>query len=110
VSTPVLLAVDTKDIGHFRFLPLPLESRLCACLFHRSALLVFIKNVKRAFDFGNPLLNEVQVDQGSLYGCMAEKSFDGIQVGALVEQVGGKGVAEGMNAALFGYAGFFLAL
>ena len=79
-------------------------------MFHRLALLVFIKNVKRAFDFGNPLLNEVQVDQGSLQGCMAEKSFNGIQVSALVEQVGSKGVAEGVNAALFGYAGFFLAL
>ena len=52
----------------------------------------------------------MKVDEGSLQGCMAEKSFDGIQVGALVEQVGGKGVAEGVNAALFGYAGFFLAL
>ena len=41
---------------------------------------------------------------------MAEKSFNGIQVGALVEQVGGKGVAEGVNTTLFGYAGFFLAL
>jgi hypothetical protein len=110
MGTPVLFAVETKDIGHFRFFPLPLESRLCACLFHRSALLFFIKNVKRAFDFSDPLLNEVEVDQGGLQGCMAEKSFDGIQVRALVEQVGGKGVTEGMNAALFGYAGFFLAL
>ena len=41
---------------------------------------------------------------------MAEQSFNGIQVGTLVEQVGSKGVTEGMNAALFGYAGFFLAL
>lgn len=41
---------------------------------------------------------------------MAEQSFNGIQVRALVEQVGGKGVTEGVNAALFGYAGFFLAL
>ena len=41
---------------------------------------------------------------------MAEKSFNGIEVSAQVEQVGGKGVTEGMNTALFGYAGFFLAL
>jgi hypothetical protein len=41
---------------------------------------------------------------------MAEKSFNGIQISALVEQVGGKGVAEGVNTTLFGYAGFFLAL
>jgi hypothetical protein len=62
MGTPVLLTVDTKNIGYFRFLPLPLESRLCACLFHGLALLFFVKNVKRAFDFGNPLLNEVEVD------------------------------------------------
>ena len=41
---------------------------------------------------------------------MAEQSFNGIQVRALVEEVGGKGVAEGVNATLFSYAGFFLAL
>jgi hypothetical protein len=41
---------------------------------------------------------------------MAEKSFNSIEVRALVEQVSGKGVMEGVNAALFGYAGFFLAL
>jgi hypothetical protein len=102
----VLCAIETKDIGYFRVLPLSLYS----CLFHGSALLFFIKKVKRAFDFGNPLLNEMKVDEGSLQGCMAEKSFDSIQVSALVEQVGSKGVAEGVNTALFGYAGFFLAL
>jgi hypothetical protein len=62
----VRFAVETTDIGHFRVVPVSLYSWLCACLFHRSALLVFIKNVKRAFDFGNPLLNEMKVDQGSL--------------------------------------------
>jgi hypothetical protein len=31
-------------------------------LFHGSALLVFIENVKRAFDFSDSLLNEVEVD------------------------------------------------
>jgi hypothetical protein len=68
VSTPVLLAVDTKNIGHFRLLPLPLESGFCAYLFHRSAPLVFVENVKRTFDFSDSLLNEVKVDQGSLQG------------------------------------------
>lgn len=40
---------------------------------------------------------------------MAKKSFNGIKIGPPVEEVGGKGVPEGVNAAVFGYAGFFLA-
>ena len=68
MGTPVLLTVDTKNIGHFRLLPLPLESGFCAYLFHRSAPLVFVENVKRTFDFSDSLLNEVKVDQGSLQG------------------------------------------
>jgi hypothetical protein len=62
MSPPVLCAIDTKDIGQFRFLPLPRESRLCARVFHRTALLKVVKIVKRAFEFGNALLNEVEVD------------------------------------------------
>jgi hypothetical protein len=31
-------------------------------LFHGAALLYAVKIIKRAFDFGNPLLNEVEVD------------------------------------------------
>ena len=41
---------------------------------------------------------------------MTKQSFNGIQVSALVEEVGSKGVTQGVNAASFGYAGFFLAL
>ena len=62
MGTPVLLAVDTKDIGHFRVLPVPLYSGLCTGLFHGSALLYAVKIIKRACDVGNPLLNEVEVD------------------------------------------------
>jgi hypothetical protein len=40
---------------------------------------------------------------------VAKKSFNGIKIGAIVKEVGGKGVTEGVNAAAFGYAGFFLA-
>ena len=40
---------------------------------------------------------------------MSQKSFNGIKIRAPVEEVGGKGVPEGVNAASFGYAGFFLA-
>jgi hypothetical protein len=38
---------------------------------------------------------------------MAQKSFNGIKISSLVEEVGGKGVTEGMDAAAFGYTGFF---
>lgn len=41
---------------------------------------------------------------------MAKQSFNGIQVSALVEQVGSKGVTQGVNATSFDYAGFFLAV
>jgi len=58
----VLCAVETKDISHFRVLPVPVYSRLYACLFHGSALLYAVKIIKMACDVGNPLLNEVEVD------------------------------------------------
>jgi hypothetical protein len=62
MTTPVLFTVETKDIGYFRVLPVPLYSRLCTGLFHGSALLYAVKIIKRACDVGNPLLNEVEVD------------------------------------------------
>jgi hypothetical protein len=58
----ILCAVEPKDIGHFRFFPVPGYSRLYAGLFHGSALLYAVKIIKRACDVGNPLLNEVEVD------------------------------------------------
>ena len=67
MSTPVLFAVEMKDIGHFRLLPLLLR-KLCACLFHGPALLFFVKIVKRAFEFGDSLGNEVQIAEGGFYG------------------------------------------
>jgi hypothetical protein len=58
----VRFAIDTKDIGHFQVLPVPVYSRFYAGLFHGSALLYAVKIIKRACDVGNPLLNEVEVD------------------------------------------------
>ena len=62
IGTLVLFAIETKDIGHFRVLPVSLYSRLRTGLFHGSALLYAVKIIKRACDVGNPLLNEVEVD------------------------------------------------
>jgi hypothetical protein len=40
---------------------------------------------------------------------VAKKSFNGIKIDPPVEEVGGKRMPEAVNAAVFGYAGFFLA-
>lgn len=40
---------------------------------------------------------------------MTQEAFKGIEIGSLVEHMGGKRVPQGMDAAAFVYAGFFLA-
>ena len=52
----------------------------------------------------------MEIDGCCFYGGVAKESADRIQISSLVERVGGKAMTEGMNAAGFGYAGFFLAL
>jgi len=37
-------------------------------MFHRSALLVLVKVVKRAFEFGDSLGDEVQIAESGFYG------------------------------------------
>ena len=44
----------------------------------------------------------MQVDRGCLYGVVAEELADGIEVVALIEEMGGEAVPQGMKAALFG--------
>ena len=44
----------------------------------------------------------MQIDRGCLYGVVAEQLADGIEIVALIEEMGGEAVAEGMEAALFG--------
>jgi hypothetical protein len=51
----------------------------------------------------------VQIAKRGVYRGVTQEPFNGIQIRSLVEEVGGKGVTEGMNTAAFGYAGFFLA-
>ncbi len=41
---------------------------------------------------------------------VTEQLLDGQQVNALLQQMRGKTVAQGMNRGGFGYAGFFLAV
>jgi hypothetical protein len=58
---PVLLAVYTKDIRHFRFFSIVKGHLFIVNCFHWHALLFFVKIVKRAFELGDPLGNEVQI-------------------------------------------------
>jgi hypothetical protein len=68
VRLPVLLAVYTKYICHFRFFSVLLGMLPLVSFFHWRALLFFIKIVKRAFELGDPLGNEVQIEQSGFYG------------------------------------------
>jgi hypothetical protein len=65
------------------------------------ALLFFIKSVKRAFKFGEPLGDEMKIYDGGFNGGMSEEPFDGVKVSSLVQKVGCKGVTQRMNAATF---------
>jgi len=44
----------------------------------------------------------MQIDRGCLYGIVAKQLADGIEIVALIKEMGGETVTEGMKAALFG--------
>jgi len=44
----------------------------------------------------------MQIDRCCFYGVVAKQLADGIQIVALIEQVGGETVTQGMEAAGFG--------
>ena len=44
----------------------------------------------------------MQIDRCRFYGGVAEELADSIEIVALIEEMGGEAVAEGMEAALFG--------
>ncbi len=44
----------------------------------------------------------MQIDGGCFYGVVTEQPADGVEIVALIEQVGGEAVTEGVEAALFG--------
>jgi hypothetical protein len=43
----------------------------------------------------------MQIDRCCFYGVVAKELADGIEVVALIEQVGSKAVSQGLEAALF---------
>lgn len=53
---------------------------------------------------------DVSVARGGSEAGVTEQLLDGQKVNALLQQVGGKTVAQGMNRGGFGYASFFLAV
>ena len=44
----------------------------------------------------------MQIDRGCLYGVVPKQLADGVEIVALIEQMGGEAVSEGVEAALFG--------
>jgi hypothetical protein len=64
---------------------------------------------ERAFDRRNPFRGEVKIfDRGFDVG-VAKQALKNKDIGALVKLVGGKTMAQGVNAAALGQAGFFFA-
>jgi len=48
------------------------------------ALLIIKESIERAFELSEPFRNEVKINEGAFYGCMAKESFDGIYISSLV--------------------------
>ncbi len=65
--------------------------------------------VKRTNDLSDMLVLDVSVACGGSKAGVTEQLLDGQKVNALLQQMRGKTVAQGMNRGGFGYAGFFLA-
>jgi len=65
------------------------------------ALLFFIKTVKRAFELGKPLGDEMKIYDCGFYGGMSEESFDSVNISSLVQQMGCKAMTQRMDAAAF---------
>jgi len=51
---------------------------------------------------GQPRLRQMEVAHGRADMAMAEKALDGVDIDAGFEQMGGEGMAQGMDAAVFG--------
>jgi hypothetical protein len=66
--------------------------------------------IKRAFQFDKPFGDDVKVYGGCFYGCMPEKSADGVKIRSPIKGVGCKRVTEAVDTAVSRYTGFFLAL
>jgi hypothetical protein len=65
--------------------------------------------VKGACQLNVTLWQEMEVNGGGFYGCMAKKPFEGVEVGTMVEHMGGKRMPEDVDSPPPGDTGFFFA-
>lgn len=72
-------------------------------------IFVVIESIERAFELAEPFGYQMKVYRGGFDGDMAEKVFDGIKIGSLVEQMCSKAVAKGVYSRALGQSGFFFA-
>lgn len=66
--------------------------------------------VKRTNDLTEMLALDVSISRGGFKAGVPEQLLDSQKINALLQQVGCKTMAQGMNRGWFGYAGFFLAV
>lgn len=64
---------------------------------------------ERAFERRNPVGCEMKISDRGLDVGMAEQTLEHEDISALIKLMGGKTMAQGMDAAAFGQAGFFFA-
>ena len=85
-----------RSIGRYRRLPAVAD--YCRAVgrymfFPLAPPLVVVKSVKRAFKFGEPFRDEVEISNGALYGRMPEELFDRVKIFSTVKEVGCEAVA-----------------
>jgi hypothetical protein len=79
----VIFTVEAENICHFRLL-VSVEGQILVSSFHCFALLFFIKTVKRAFELGEPLGDEVKIYDRGFYGGVPEEPLNGVKIGSLI--------------------------
>jgi hypothetical protein len=65
-------------------------------------LLLLVYQVERTLELDVVCRDQMQIDGGGFYGVVAEQPADGIEVVALIEEMGGEAVTESVEAALLG--------
>jgi hypothetical protein len=66
------------------------------------SLLLFVHQIKRTLELDVAGRDQMQIDRGCFYSVVAEQLADGIKIVALIQEVGGEAVSEGVKAALLG--------
>ena len=69
--------------------------------------MVFLDNIHRAFDVVSPFVDHMGVDHGGFEVFVAEEFLYGADVVAVLEEMGGKGMAQGVAGYFFVEPCFF---